>query len=103
MMKAAAVAVFIYLAILIPGLLFCGVIQGPFSRARLFVCGLLLQSVAFGAVHVSMTGTPDVLYGIEAASGAVVYGYAYERLQNLYVPALFMWSSMLASLVMLLC
>lgn len=99
--KAAAVTIFIYLAILIPGLLFCGVMQGPLSRAGHFVGGLLLQAVAFAAVHVCMRGSPDLLYGLEAASGALVYGYAYERLHSLYVPALFMWSSMLASLAML--
>jgi membrane protease YdiL (CAAX protease family) len=91
----------LYVAVLVPAVLFLGVIQGPFARAGWFPAGLLLQSGVFAYAHSYMTGTFDPVYGAEAFCGAAVSGVAYQRLGEVFVPSLFMTSSVFASAVML--
>jgi hypothetical protein len=102
LVKYLAFLAALYLAVLIPGLLFCGVVQGTFSAANLFLVGLFLQSVTFGLVHCYMPGHFDAVYGAEALVGAVIYGVAFAYLGDLYLPAVFMTTSVFASTVMLL-
>jgi membrane protease YdiL (CAAX protease family) len=74
-----------YLAVVVPGLLFLGIIQQAFNHAGWFFIGLLLQSILFGLVHCFMTGTFDLVYGIEAGSGALISGIIFQRSKNLWI------------------
>jgi membrane protease YdiL (CAAX protease family) len=90
-----------YVAVLVPAILFFGVIQERFSRAGWFLAGLLVQSAVFGVVHSYMTGSFDPIYGGEAFVGAVASGVVYEQVKNVYVPALLMSSSVAVSTFLL--
>jgi membrane protease YdiL (CAAX protease family) len=91
----------LYLAVFVPGMLFCGVIQNSFERAKLFFAGLIIQALTFGFVHCYMTGAFDLNYGMEAFWGAVIYGLAYHYLRSLHPGTLFMCVNVLT--VTLLC
>jgi membrane protease YdiL (CAAX protease family) len=91
----------LYLAVLVPSVLFLGLIQEPFSRAGWLPVGLLLQSAVFGYAHCFMTGSFNLLYGAEAALGGVLSGVAYEKLKEVFVPALLMTSSVFTSTLLL--
>jgi membrane protease YdiL (CAAX protease family) len=90
-----------YVAVLLPAILFLGVIQESFRVAGWFLAGLLLQSAVFGLVHFSMTGSNDAVYAGEAFLGALASGVVYEQVKNVYVPALLMGSSVVASTFLL--
>jgi membrane protease YdiL (CAAX protease family) len=90
-----------YLAVLVPGVLFWSVIQEPLSQAGAFALGLVLQSATFGLTHCYMTGLFDLTYGAEAFLGSLVSGVVYEKLKNVYVPALLMSSSVATSTFLL--
>lgn len=72
-------------------LLFRGVVQGLLRRATSAWSAIAITSVVFGVVHVAAvvgtTGQAFVYAAIAAALGGVL-GYAYERTNNVVVPAL---------------
>jgi membrane protease YdiL (CAAX protease family) len=92
----------LYLAVLIPSVLFLSVIQEPFSRANWFPIGLLLQALVFGWLHCFMTRSFDALYGGEAFCGGIVAGIAYQYVKNVWVPAVFVSSSVFVSTLLLI-
>lgn len=83
----------LYFAVLVPALLFCGVIQRRIAQAGSFTVGLVVQSLAFGLVHCYMTETFNIQYGFDAFLGALIFGIAYGRLDSLHPPAIFMASN----------
>lgn len=90
-----------YAAVLVPGILFFGVIQEPLGRAGWLAAGLFLQAAVFGWTHCFMSGTFDLVYGIEAFSGAILSGIAFAYCKNVYVPAVFMASSVFVATALL--
>jgi hypothetical protein len=92
----------LYLAVLIPSVLFLSIIQEPFSRVNWFPAGLLLQAVVFGWMHCFMTGSFDALYGGEAFCGAIVAGIAHQYVKNVWVPAVFLSVSVFVATLLLI-
>lgn len=88
-------AVVLYGAVLLPGLLFCGVIQDSFCQVGLLWPGIVIQALVFGLVHLQMNGPINIVYGIEAGVGGVVYGTGYHYGKSLHPPALFLWTNVL--------
>ncbi len=78
----------VYLAVLVPGAFFFGVVQESFRRAGMPVAGVFLQALLFGWVHCFMTGQFDLVYGFEAFGGGLAFGAACHWLRNVYVPAI---------------
>lgn len=83
----------LYFAVLVPALLFCGVIQHSMAQAGRFVVGLIIQSFAFGLVHCYMTESFNLQYGFDAFLGAIIFGIAYRCLDSLHPPTVFMASN----------
>lgn len=94
--RYAGFSLVVYLSVLVPGMLFCSVIQESFARSGHFLSGLFLQALAFGFLHCYMGRGFSPIYGCEAFSGALIYGVIYQRVKNLYVPAAFMALHLLA-------
>jgi len=99
--RPMAFALALFLATLVPGALFCGIIQEEFRRAGWFVTGLLVQSAAFGLVHCRTPGSLDLVYGLEAMIGGILYGLLFHWQGNLYVPSLLMSLHLFAVTVLL--
>lgn len=68
-------------------LVFRGVVQGLFRRSYGSVPGLVLASVAFGAVHyVALAGSGKLTYIVVTILLGLVLGAIYERTENILVP-----------------
>ena len=89
-----------YLAVLVPGVLFFGVLQESFRRVGRPVLGLLLQASLFGLVHCYMTGAFNLVYGFEAFLGGLAFGVLCHLLKNVYVPSLLLSMNVVTATVL---
>jgi membrane protease YdiL (CAAX protease family) len=97
LLRWAVFPVLVYLAVLLPGVLFFGVIQESFRRVGLLATGLFLQALLFGLVHCYMTGTFDLVYAVEAFLGGLAFGIACHWLKNVYVPAVLLAANVVSA------
>ncbi|WP_348609634.1 CPBP family intramembrane glutamic endopeptidase [Halobaculum rarum] len=81
-------------------LLFRGIIQGRLRQTFDVVPGILLAAVCFGLMHVPVaalsTGMEPASAFIESSVGGAIFGFAYERTENLLIPSVahaMLWTS----------
>lgn len=81
----------LFLAALIPGPFLCGIIQNRLKGQGHFLFGLILQSFVFGLIHCFTPASPNIVYGLEAFMGGIIYGVLFDRYDNnCYYPAIFL-------------